>query len=32
LNELKIMTFLVAGTVFIALAAGWVLKRFGPRK
>jgi hypothetical protein len=31
-NELEVMAYLIGGTVGIALFAGWVLKRFGPRK
>ena len=31
-NPLKVMAYLVIGTVIIALSIGWVLKRFGPRK
>jgi len=29
---LEVMVYLTLGTIAIALAAGWMLKRFGPRK
>ena len=29
---LEVMAYLTLGTIVIALAAGWLLKRFGPRK
>jgi len=29
---LEVMLYLTLGTVAIALAAGWLLKHFGPRK
>jgi hypothetical protein len=29
---LEVMAYLTLGTLAIALAAGWLLKRFGPRK
>jgi len=29
---LMVMVYLIGGTVGIALFAGWLLKRFGPRK
>lgn len=31
-NLLEVMAYLVLGTTAIALGAGWLLKRFGPRK
>jgi hypothetical protein len=31
-NELEVMAYLILGTVGIALFAGWLLRRFGPRK
>jgi hypothetical protein len=33
MNSLMVvMIYLIGGTVAIAMAAGWLLKRFGPRK
>ena len=29
---LEVTVYLILGTVAIALAAGWLLKRFGPRE
>jgi len=29
---LEVMVYLLLGTIAIALAAGWLLKRFGPRE
>ena len=29
---LEVMVYLALGTIAIALGAGWLLKRFGPRK
>jgi hypothetical protein len=31
-KTLEVMAYLIVGTVGIALFAGWLLKRFGPRK
>jgi hypothetical protein len=31
-NLLKVMAYLILGTVAIALFAGWILRRFGPPK
>lgn len=31
-NLLKVLAYLVVGTVGIVALAGWALKRFGPRK
>ncbi len=31
-NLLEVMAYLVVGTLAIAVFAGWLLKRFGPRK
>ena len=31
-NELKVVVFLIVGTISIVLLAGWALKRFGPPK
>jgi len=31
-STLKIVLYLVVGTLVIATFAGWILKRFGPRK
>jgi hypothetical protein len=32
INSLMVVGYLITGTVAIALIAGWLLKRFGPRK
>lgn len=32
INLLKVLGYLILGTIAIVLLAGWVLKRFGPRK
>jgi hypothetical protein len=31
-NLLKVVAYLILGTVSIALLAGWAMKRFGPPK
>jgi predicted membrane channel-forming protein YqfA (hemolysin III family) len=31
-NLLKVLVYLILGTVGIVLLAGWALKRLGPRK
>jgi hypothetical protein len=31
-SQLEVMAYLIVSTLAIALFAGWVLKRFGPRK
>lgn len=31
-NLLKVLAYLIVGTVGIVLLAGWALKRFGPPK
>jgi hypothetical protein len=31
-NLLKVVAYLIVGMAVIILLAGWVLKRFGPRK
>jgi hypothetical protein len=31
-GSLEVVAYLVVGTLTIAVAAGWLLKRFGPRK
>ena len=31
-NGLKVVAYLLFGTISIALLAGWALKRFGPPK
>jgi hypothetical protein len=32
INYLKVVAYLIVGTISIALFAGWALKRFGPPK
>ena len=32
INELKVVAYLIVGTIGIALLAGWVLQQFGPPK
>jgi hypothetical protein len=32
INELKVVAYLIVGTISIALLGGWALKRFGPPK
>ncbi len=32
MNELKVLIFLIAGTLSIALLASWMLKKLGPPK
>ena len=32
INELKVVAYLIVGTISIALLAGWALKRVGPPK
>jgi hypothetical protein len=31
-NLLEVMLYLIGGTIAIAVLAGWVLRRLGPRK
>jgi hypothetical protein len=32
INYLKVLAYLIVGTISIALLCGWALKRFGPPK